>query len=1286
MNIVEGQGWPDMVMLDQVNEQEFVKNIKLRFDKKQIYTYIGEQVVVMNPYQRLPLYGKEAMEGYRRRYLYEVQPHVYALADDTFRNLRLRKRDQCVIVTGESGAGKTEAAKTFMEYLAFVSGAGEPEGEITKQKLLDSNPVLEAFGNAKTQRNDNSSRFGKYMEVKFNGAGKPLGGSIKQYLLEKSRVVARAEGERCFHIFYAMLSDKALCTKLGISPKPEDYHYLAQSKCFTAGDINDATDMKHVLHAMTGLGFTPAVQTVIWRVLASILQLGNVTFAVGHEKNVETTSLKDKAQTEKLCSFLGINHIALQNVLCTRKISTGVARRGSIHAIFHNEQAAIATRDTLAKALYHAIFSYVVATINKALATSKNEKTENVVGILDIYGFEIFNINGFEQFCINYCNEKLQQLFIKLVLRSEQEEYMREEINWTPIDYHDNQPIIDLMDGKLGLYKLLDDACMVGSSTPQSLMDKFNQTIESKNFITTVKDRSVKMAPGVFRIKHYAGLVDYQVEHFITKNNDTFFQDLCELVAATKFEGVDAKESDDVLKPYFPLLSVGDRRKRPKTAGTQFVEDVSELCATLERCEPHYIRCIKPNDEKKMFGWNEERIRHQIQYLNLVETVRVRKAGFCNRQPYVRFFARYKCVLPGKWFQWGGTDKEGTQAIFDHLKIDPSEYRAGKTQMFIRNVRVLMLLENTRQQALPLVVTAIARRWRGFIQRKKTERVKAARKIQTVYRGFRARKKVNRIKAVCVVQRAIRCFKAKRQRKVLEKARDERRTLHIKLRAAKMIQKWARGKAARKWFIENKRMIAEERHRNDNARNIQRWFRRALTTRFVKQLIKNFCNLPKPPPRFGRLIPWPNPLGKNAKLISPIFQQIRMRQWARRMVAFFKATTVIQKDSRLRLERRYMLDLAKNFNFKVSSKDDLARNIYVVPQFGKVVPFPAAITPVCKSSEPTLKKMQQAWWGFMLLRWRRALRVIQKNYRKHLEIKYLLTIRRNFEDEQKVNFGKNSAFPVAIAPSSKTITDTLLQMRHLDWAHRKIRGIGAKEKKIPIQQKLIALDIFRGTTGWYTQDKTGKNYGYNFKEWKLKAPWDCTRDWQADYVTNTPGRERFGQVCQELFTPGGDSTVIFTDVAIKVNRKLVSQEQVIIVTDKNIYKYNAKKLTRIKFCIPLSYCKAIHKSPNKDSFVILQFGTPYRDMVLNMGHHGHERYSELITTVRTVVEELTQTVIPVTFPTELTFNNSRSAKAPGQDMHLTWKPATPQDKWKPELGTCILKQAPGKNETVIIYQ
>jgi len=261
-----------------------------------------------------------------------------------------------------------------------------------------------------------------------------------------------------------------------------------------------------------------------------------------------------------------------------------------------------------------------------------------------------------------------------------------------------------------------------------------------------------------------------------------------------------------------------------------------------------------------------------------------------------------------------------------------------------------------------------------------------------------------------------------------------------------------------------------------------------------------------------------------------------------------------------------------------------------------------------------------------------------------------------------------------------------LQMRHLDWARRKIKDIGPREKKIPVQQKLLALDIFRGTTGWHTEDKTGKNYGYNFKEWKLKAPWDCGREWQADYVGSTPGRERFGQVCQELFTPGGDTTVIFTDVAIKVNRKLVSQEQVIIVTDKNIYKYNAKKLTRIKFCIPLSYCKAIHKSSHKDSFVILQFGTPYRDMVLNMGHHGQERYSELMTTVRTVVEELTQTVIPVYFPPDLTFNNSRSLKGPGQDMHLTWKQATPQDKWKPELGNCVLKQAPGKNETVILYQ
>eukprot|EP01137_Pigoraptor_chileana_P023527 Opistho-2@89950 len=747
MNNKAGEGLTDFVMLNDVTEESFMKNLKERFEAGHIYTYIGEQVVSVNPFRKVDIYTPKIMESYKRMYMYEVPPHIYALADDTYRALMQTKDNQCVIITGESGAGKTEASKIFMQYIAKVS-ANRGEGDNVKGKLLDSNPVLEAFGNSKTLRNDNSSRFGKYMEINFDGAGAPVGGKVSQYLLEKSRVVTRAEGERSFHVFYQLLSQKDKLSSLGLQADPSKYAYLASSKCNTVDSINDSEDFKEVTKAMKSLGWSDLETQSVWRVLAAVLLVGNVDFVKDASKqNVDAVNVSTKDIVKSIADLLECDSRALENALVTRSISTGAGKshEGNIN-VFLDKTQAIFTRDSLAKSLYDQLFTWVVGKINEKIVVSG--RAELVIGVLDIYGFEIFEHNSFEQFCINFCNEKLQQLFIKLVLKQEQEEYVRENIEWEEIKYFNNAPICELFENTpIGIYSLLDEACMVGQSTPESFLEKLNGAFSKHaHFETFTKDKT--LGKDKFRIKHYAGVVTYEAEHFLFKNRDSLFHDLIVAMQSSK---------NALVTAMFPQQKQRDM-KRPLTAGTQFKQAVQELVTTLNACQPHYIRCIKSNDVKRGQYLDEERVKHQVRYLNLVETVRVRRAGFCNRQPYERCLPRYKMLSKKTWPVWRGSNMDGIKAILDELKVDPKEYRLGKTKLFIRNAKTLFLFEERRAIELPKVVIAIQRRWKGHKTRKwfkqaleqmraeraeleaKLRRVRAVNKIQVAYVNSRARK------------------------------------------------------------------------------------------------------------------------------------------------------------------------------------------------------------------------------------------------------------------------------------------------------------------------------------------------------------------------------------------------------------------------------------------------------------------------------------------------------------------------------------------------------------------
>jgi len=1246
MNIVKDQGLPDFLMLDsdKVTEDGFMDNLKLRFEKKQVYTYIGEQVVSMNPYQLIPgLYEEKTMDEYKRKYMYEVQPHIFALADDTFRALMNQKHDQCVIVTGESGAGKTEATKYFMKYLAKVS-ASHGDAEAIKEKLLDSNPVLEAFGNAKTLRNDNSSRFGKYMEIQFDGAGKPLGGKISQYLLEKGRVVTRQKGERAFHIFYLMLSAAKVQSKLGVKD-PFEWNYLKLSECKEIDGQNDATEFRIVEKAMTNLGFNEATQDTMWRTLLAILALGNVDFTetkeMGGKAAVDHCKVADDKPLARAAEFMRVKPELLDKSLRTRLITTGVSRRQSRISVLLNVEQARDTRDSLAKAMYDAIFDFVVLTLNKNIVGKTHEKAEVVVGILDIYGFEIFQSNSFEQFCINYCNEKLQQLFIDLVLLFEQEEYLREGIQWTKIDYFDNAPIVELIEGKTGLLALLDEACMVGKSTPKTLLEKFDDKLGKNPFYMSWgvhKDKSIHQ--DAFRIKHYAGAVDYHIEHFLSKNRDTLYEDLCKLILSSE---------DALLHPWFPIKDATARRERPKMAGVQFEKNVNELIRKLKSCFPHYVRCIKPNDDKKPFFLNEERVRHQVRYLNLVETVRVRRAGFCNRQKYERFYFRYHLISSKTWPSYKGSPKDGVQAILDDLKVEPSEYRMGKTQLFIRNAKTLFFFEEKRAEHMPKVATAIQRRWRGYKGRVFAKKVRLAWTVQRVFRAYKVRVATAKMLAARKIQRMAR----KRQARMYAKALK----LQIKQqKAAVEIQRAMRGRKGRV-FVKKERerlkMEKEERERHRKADKLQNAMRRHLHRKWFKQVVAVQTEA-KYPANYGKDVPakWPKAKTQLSKQVMPIAKKLAKVTWAKQKIAYFRGVQVMQKLYRARLATLYMAQLRNTFTTEQKKPP---------PNFGKALPYPKPITAALKTAEPILRKIHIADWGRRKIKYFRATERIQRRFRERQRRLYVNKLCKTFEQKASYanKFTKGFPFPPARTAALKTAHPLLMKMHRQHWGHQKLK-ILTPEQRALVKQKIQAMALFHA-----------------------RKPWDPSRDYGADYmdVDSNPNRQRFVDAIHEMFQKFGDTAINFADDVIKVNRHGKSQHQVVIVTDKNVYKYTPGKYKIIKSGVPLTSIKAIRLSPLHDTFIVIEFSAPARDMVLNLGTNGCERYAELATVLFDLVSTLKHEALPVMFEKQINYNNGRDAKNPGKDMVLTFADGDPKEV---KQGESIWKSGKGNSATIFM--
>ncbi|NXI74301.1 MYO1A protein, partial [Anseranas semipalmata] len=611
-------------------------------------TYIGDVVISVNPYRPLPIYTSEKVQEYRNCNFFAVKPHIYAIADDAYRSLRDRDRDQCILITGESGAGKTEASKLVMSYVAAVCSKGE-EVDKVKEQLLQSNPVLE---------------------------GKRLAPRAQQLKLRQD----------CQH-----------------------YGYLNPESSSLPG-MDDAANFRTMQDAMAVIGFSPAEVTALLEVTAVVLKLGNVKLSSCYQASgMEACSIAETRELHEICELIRLDPGTLEQALCSRTVK---ARDETVLTALSISQGYYG-RDALAKNIYSRLFDWLVNRINASIQV-KPGKQRKVMGVLDIYGFEIFQDNSFEQFIINYCNEKLQQIFILMTLKEEQEEYVREGIQWTPVEFFDNSIICDLIENsKCGILAMLDEECLrPGVVNEDTFITKLNQLFathkhyESKETQNTKHVTDVSLLQRCFRIHHYAGKVTYNVTGFIEKNNDLLFRDLSQAMWAARHT---------LLRSLFPE---GDPQKvslkLPPTAGSQFKTSVATLMKNLYSKNPNYIRCIKPNETKTAMLFTPELVLAQIRYLGLMENVRVRRAGYAFRQLYSPFLQRYKMLGTKTWPQWAGGDREGTEVLLAELKFPPEELAYGHTKIFIRSPRTLFDLEKRRQERVAELATLIQKMFRGW--------------------------------------------------------------------------------------------------------------------------------------------------------------------------------------------------------------------------------------------------------------------------------------------------------------------------------------------------------------------------------------------------------------------------------------------------------------------------------------------------------------------------------------------------------------------------------------------
>ncbi|KAG0301227.1 class II myosin [Dissophora globulifera] len=700
-------GVSDMTLLTKVQNETINDNLKKRFENQEIYTYIGHVLISVNPFRDLGIYTDEVLKTYQGKNRLEVPPHVFAIAESAYYTMNAYKENQCIIISGESGAGKTEAAKRIMQYIATVSGGESSQIKEIKDMVLATNPLLESFGCAKTLRNNNSSRHGKYLEIQFNTQGEPVGAVITNYLLEKNRVVGQIENERNFHIFYqyCKAAPSNYQEQFGMTG-PASFLLTNKSGCLTVDGIDDVQDFAETLQAMRVIGLSQQEQDEIFRMLAVILWLGNIQFAENNEGYAEIT---DSEVVAFIAYIMEVDAELLIKTLTIRVVETQRGgRRGSIFESPLNCEQAGAVRDALCKAIYNNLFEWIVSRVNVSLR--QRGAHAYTVGVLDIYGFEIFEENSFEQLCINYVNEKLQQIFIELTLKTEQEEYVRERIQWTPIDFFNNKIVCDLIEERRppGIFASMNDAVATAhadsNAADNSLVQRLNGLSSNPHF----ESRGAS-----FLVKHYAGDVMYQISGMTDKNKDVLSKDILTMIASS---------ANQFLASLFPEPVDTDNKKRPPTAGDKIKASAGLLVQNLMQCTPSYIRTIKPNSNKSPTEFDVKMVLHQVKYLGLCENIRVRRAGFASRQTYEKFLERFYLLSPktsyAGEYTWQGDPKSGVERILKDTSVASEEWQMGTTKVFIRHPETLFALEHLRDRYWHNMAIRIQRAWRNYMKYK----------------------------------------------------------------------------------------------------------------------------------------------------------------------------------------------------------------------------------------------------------------------------------------------------------------------------------------------------------------------------------------------------------------------------------------------------------------------------------------------------------------------------------------------------------------------------------------
>uniref|UniRef100_A0AAZ3Q506 Myosin VC n=1 Tax=Oncorhynchus tshawytscha TaxID=74940 RepID=A0AAZ3Q506_ONCTS len=704
-------GENDLTALSYLHEPAVLHNLKVRFvESKIIYTYCGIILVAVNPYKQLHIYGDAVIHAYSGQNMGDMDPHIFAVAEEAYKQMARNNKNQSIIVSGESGAGKTVSARYAMRYFAMVSKSGSKTH--VEDKVLASNPITEAIGNAKTTRNDNSSRFGKYTEISFDRRYQIIGANMRTYLLEKSRVVSQSESERNYHIFYQMCAcaDQPEFKSLRLY----EFRYTSMGGETAIEGVDDRKDMEETRRTFSLLGLTKDFQADVFKVLAGILHLGNVEIRnVGSDRSSISSS---DPHIAAFCDLLRVSPDGVTRWLCHRRFV--MVAETVVKPV--TSKRAVNARDALAKQIYAHLFDCVIQKINAALQVPG--KQHSFIGVLDIYGFETFDINSFEQFCINYANEKLQQQFNLHVFKLEQEEYMKEDIPWTLIDFYDNQPVIDLIEAKMGILDLLDEECLFPQGTDQNWLQKlYNYLADNPLF------EKPRMSNEAFIIQHFADKVEYQCWGFLEKNRDTLYEELIDTMRTSKVWTSPSQcvslRGSSVLHS-LPVLMA------------PFRSSLYLLMETLNATTPHYVRCIKPNEEKMPFEYDSKRVVQQLRACGVLETIHISAQSYPSRWTYIEFYSRYSILMSQQELVL--TDKKQTcRTVLQRLIQDSNQYKFGRTKIFFRAGQVAYL-EKLRLDRLRGACVTIQKHVRGWSHRRTFLRMReAAIILQQYVRGQR---------------------------------------------------------------------------------------------------------------------------------------------------------------------------------------------------------------------------------------------------------------------------------------------------------------------------------------------------------------------------------------------------------------------------------------------------------------------------------------------------------------------------------------------------------------------